>query len=215
MLVQGAATTEPSRKGLDSLLIVDRILSLIEHYGYLVILFGVMLESTGVPLPGETILPSAGVLVQRGHLRPWRYHSLRDRGGGGGRPDRLLGRTQGGRPFVLRWGRYLFITPERLGRAEAFFERHGGRPSSWRASLSGLRVFGALVAGMSRMRWGTFLIYNALGGAVWATAVVLVGYFLGQQPRARSAVAGQGHAGARRVDRLGGRLLPGLPLGRP
>ena len=47
---------------------MDRVLSLIEHYGYLVILFGVMLESTGVPLPGETILIAAGVLVQRGHL---------------------------------------------------------------------------------------------------------------------------------------------------
>src|ERR687891_1420715 len=47
---------------------MDRILSLIEHYGYLVVLFGVMLESTGVPLPGETILLASGVLVQQGHL---------------------------------------------------------------------------------------------------------------------------------------------------
>jgi membrane protein DedA with SNARE-associated domain len=46
---------------------MDRILTLIEHYGYLVVLFGVMAESTGVPLPGETILLAAGVLVQRGH----------------------------------------------------------------------------------------------------------------------------------------------------
>jgi membrane protein DedA with SNARE-associated domain len=49
-------------------LIMDRILSLTEHYGYLLILFGVMAESTGVPLPGETILLAAGVLLQRGHL---------------------------------------------------------------------------------------------------------------------------------------------------
>ena len=47
---------------------MERILALIEHYGYLVVLFGVMLESTGAPLPGETILLAAGVLVQRGHL---------------------------------------------------------------------------------------------------------------------------------------------------
>src|ERR671918_638601 len=96
---------------------MERILALIEHYGYLVVLFGVMLESTGVPLPGETILLAAGVLVQRGHLD--------------------------------------------LGDAIAF------------------GILGALVAGISRMRWMAFLIYNALGGAVWATAVVLVGYFLG------------------------------------
>ena len=47
---------------------MDRVLSLIEHYGYLVVLFGVKLESTGVPLPGETMLLAAGVLAQRGHL---------------------------------------------------------------------------------------------------------------------------------------------------
>jgi membrane-associated phospholipid phosphatase len=79
----------------------------------------------------------------------------------------------------LRWGRYLLITPERLARAEAFFARHGGKAVFLARFFSGLRVFGALVAGISRMRWGTFLIYNALGGAVWATAVVLAGYFLG------------------------------------
>ncbi|HET7272592.1 MAG TPA: bifunctional DedA family/phosphatase PAP2 family protein, partial [Rubrobacter sp.] len=85
----------------------------------------------------------------------------------------------GGRPFVLRWGRYARITPERLSRAEAFFARHGGKAVFLARFFSGLRVFGALVAGMSRMRWMTFLFYNALGGAVWATAVVLIGYFLG------------------------------------
>ena len=86
---------------------------------------------------------------------------------------------EGGRPFVLRWGRYVLITPERLARAEAFFERHGGKAVFLARFFSGSRVFGALVAGISRMRWRTFLFYNALGGAVWATAAVSVGYLLG------------------------------------
>jgi hypothetical protein len=73
----------------------------------------------------------------------------------------------------------VFVTPERLGRAEAFFERHGGKAVFLARFFSGFRVFGALVAGMSRMRWRTFLFYNALGGAVWATAAVSVGYLLG------------------------------------
>jgi membrane protein DedA with SNARE-associated domain/membrane-associated phospholipid phosphatase len=158
---------------------MDRILSLIEHYGYLVILFGVMLESTGVPLPGETILIASGVLVQRGHLNLGYVIMFGILGAVVG--DQIgywVGRG-GGRPFVLRWGRYVFITPQRLGRAEAFFERHGGKAVFLARFFSGLRVVGALVAGISRMRWGTFILYNALGGAVWATAVVLVGYFLG------------------------------------
>src|ERR671914_318775 len=157
---------------------MDRILALIEHYGYLVILFGVMLESTGVPLPGETILLAAGVLVQRGHL------DLGDTiafgilaAVSGDQIGYWVGR-EGGRPFVLRWGRYIFITPARLGRAEAFFARHGGRAVFLARFVAGLRVFGALVAGTSQMRWGKFTLYNVLGGTAWASAVISLGYFL-------------------------------------
>jgi membrane protein DedA with SNARE-associated domain/putative flippase GtrA len=158
---------------------MDRVLSLIEQYGYLLILFGVMLESTGVPLPGETILLAAGVLAQRGHLDLGDAIVFGILGAViGDQIGYWVGR-EGGRPFVLRWGRYIFITPERLGRTEAFFGRHGGKAVFLARFFSGLRIFGALVAGISRMRWATFILYNALGGAVWATAVVLLGYFLG------------------------------------
>jgi len=159
---------------------MNHILSVVDHYGYLVVFFGVLLESTGVPLPGETILLAAGVLVQRGHLDLGEALAFGILGAVVG--DQIgywVGRV-GGRPFILRWGRYVLITPERLGRAETFFARHGGKAVFVARFFSGLRIFGALVAGMSRMRWLTFLFYNALGGAIWATAVVLAGYFLGR-----------------------------------
>src|ERR671933_510124 len=158
---------------------MTHLLSLIGHYGYLVVFFGVMLESTGVPLPGETILLAAGVMVQRGHLDLGYTIAFGIAGAVVGDQIGYWVGRKGGRPFVLRWGRYVFITPERLSRAEAFFERHGGKAVFLARFFSGLRVFGALIAGMSRMRWGTFLLYNALGGAAWATMVVLMGYFLG------------------------------------
>src|SRR5215213_9167796 len=158
---------------------MDRILSLISHYGYLVILFGVMLESTGVPLPGETILLASGVLVQQGHLDLGDAIVFGILGAVIGDQIGYWAGREGGRPFVLRWGRYVLLTSERLARAEAFFERHGGKAVFLARFFSGFRVFGALVAGISRMRWATFITYNALGGAVWATAVVLLGYFLG------------------------------------
>src|SRR5215210_3445926 len=158
---------------------MENVLHLIEQYGYLLIFFGVMAESIGMPLPGETILISAGIAAQRGHLDLGYVIFIGILGAAVG--DQIgywIGR-EGGRPFILRYGRYVFITPERLGRAEAFFARHGGKAVFMGRFFSGLRVFGALVAGMSCMRWVTFLVYNALGGAVWATAVVLVGYFVG------------------------------------
>ncbi|HEX5851163.1 MAG TPA: VTT domain-containing protein [Rubrobacter sp.] len=158
---------------------MENILHLIEQYGYILVLFGVMVESMGVPLPGETILICAGILAQRGHLGLGYVILLGVIGAVVG--DQLgywIGR-EGGRPFILRYGRYVFITPQRLGRAESFFARHGGGAVFMARFFSGLRVFSALVAGMSRMRWSRFFLYNALGGIVWATVVVLAGYFLG------------------------------------
>ncbi|MDQ3911191.1 MAG: bifunctional DedA family/phosphatase PAP2 family protein, partial [Actinomycetota bacterium] len=158
---------------------MQQLLSLIEQYGYVVVFFGVLLESTGVPLPGETILLASGFLAQRGHIDVGDAIVFGILGAVVG--DQLgywVGR-EGGRSFVLRWGRYTRITPERLARAEAFFERHGGKAVFFARFFAGLRVFGALVAGMSRMRWRTFVFYNLLGGSVWATAVVLVGYLAG------------------------------------
>jgi membrane protein DedA with SNARE-associated domain len=158
--------------------VVGDLLDLIGRYGYLVIFLGVMAESAGVPLPGETVLIVSGALAHRGVL---------DLGGvllfgilGAVTGDQVgywIGRM-GGRPFVLRWGRYLWITGRRLARAQAFFDRHGGRAVFFARFITGLRVFGALAAGTSRMPWGRFALYNALGGAVWATAAVSLGYFL-------------------------------------
>src|SRR4051794_37011466 len=138
-----------------------------------------MLESIGIPLPGETILIAAGVMVQQGHLDLGDAIVFGILGAVVGDQIGYWVGREGGRPFVLRWGRYVLITPECLEHAESFFERHGGKAVFLARFVAGLRVFGALVAGISRMRWRTFLFYNALGGASWATAAVLVGYFLG------------------------------------
>lgn len=158
---------------------LNQIFSLIIHYGYLVILLGVMAESTGIPLPGETILIAAGIMAQRGSLDVGDAILFGIIGTIIGNEFGYFVGRKGGRPFILRWGKYVKITPQRLGHAERFFERHGGKAVFFARFFAGLRVFGALVAGMSRMRAGTFLLYNVLGGAVWATAAVLAGYLLG------------------------------------
>jgi len=154
------------------------LLHLMGRYGYLVVFFGVMLESAGVPLPGETVLIAAGALVHRGVLDPGDALFFGILGAVVGDQIGYWAGRFGGRPFVLRWGKYAFITPERLGRAERFFARHGGRAVFLARFVTGLRVFGALVAGMSRMPWGKFALYNVLGGTVWAAAAVSLGYFL-------------------------------------
>ena len=157
---------------------MNEVLSLIGRYGYLVVFLGVALESAGVPLPGEAVLLASGALVHRGVLEPVDAVFFGLLGAVTG--DQIgywIGR-KGGRPFVLRWGRYVLVTPSRLGRAEAFFARHGGRAVFFARFITGLRVFGALVAGISRMPWRRFVLYNVLGGVVWVTAAVSIGYLL-------------------------------------
>ena len=157
---------------------LGELLDLIGRYGYLAVFLGVMLESSGVPVPGETVLLLSGALAHRGVLDFGDAVVFGILGAVVGDQLGYWAGRRGGRAFVLRWGRFVLVTPERLGRAEAFFDRHGGRAVFLARFVSGLRVFGALVAGTSRMPWGRFALYNALGGAVWATAAVSIGYFL-------------------------------------
>jgi membrane protein DedA with SNARE-associated domain len=110
------------------------LLELIGRYGYLVVFFGVMLESAGVPLPGETILLASGALAHRGVLSFGDALVFGILGAVVGDQIGYWAGRLGGRPFLLRWGRYVRITPGRLGHAEAFFARHGGERSSWPAS---------------------------------------------------------------------------------
>jgi membrane protein DedA with SNARE-associated domain len=157
----------------------DLILSLIEQYGWSIVFLGVMIQSAGIPLPAQTILIVSGFLVQQGHLKLWAVIVFATLG-------TVLGGTSGywvshevGRPLVLRWGRYALITPSRLRRAEKFLERYGGVSLLLIRFIPGIKPYEAHLAGLNRMHWRTFLFYNAIGGGVWTTAMVLVGYFLG------------------------------------
>ena len=157
---------------------MEEFYPLIEHHGYLIVFLGVMLGTMGIPFPSAAILLAAGVLAQQGHL------DLRDAilfGVLGAIIGNQIGYWvghKGGRPFVLKWGRYVKLTPERLEWVERFFVRHGGKAVFAARFFSVSRALEALVAGISRMRWNTFFFYSVLGGMVWVTAVVLAGYFV-------------------------------------
>ena len=159
---------------------MDKFYPLIENYGYVIVFFGVVLGTMGIPFPSAAILLASGVLVQQGHL------GLRGAivfGVLGAIVGNQIGYWVGyeaGRPFILKWGSHVKLTPERLEWVEQLFARHGGKAVFAGRFFSVSRLLEALVAGTSRMRWGTFVLYSVLGGTVWATAMVLGGYFFGQ-----------------------------------
>src|SRR5215204_2882554 len=159
---------------------MEKFYPLIEHYGYLIVFFGVMLGTMGIPFPSAAILLAAGVLAQQGHLDLRNAILFAIFGAIIGNQIGYWVGHKGGRPFVLKWGSYVKLTPERLERVERLFVRHGGKAVFAARFFSVSRILEALVAGISRMRWDTFFLYSVLGGVVWATAVVLAGYFFGQ-----------------------------------
>src|SRR6266576_189326 len=136
-------------------------------------------ESSGVPLPGETALITAAVLASRGKLQIDLVIALAAAGAiVGDNIGYLIGR-KGGRWLLQRPGRFQREREQVLAIGEPFFERHGPKAVFMGRFVLGLRVWASWLAGATRMRWRSFLLWNALGGVCWATAVGLLAYELG------------------------------------
>jgi membrane protein DedA with SNARE-associated domain len=137
-------------------------------------------ESAGAPLPGETALITAAVLASQGKLDlPAVVATAAAAAIVGDNFGYLLGR-HGARRLLTRPGRFERARRRFLQRGEAFFERHGSKTVFFGRWLPFLRVTAALLAGAHRMRWPTFLAWNALGGIAWALSVGIAGYVLGE-----------------------------------
>ena len=152
----------------------------IAHHGLPLLFLVVMLESFGIPLPGETALIAFGVLASQGHYSIASVIVIAAAGAivGDNLGYWLIGRL-GGRALFRRW-RWLNQYSDRvLPRAEALMERHGGKTVFFGRFVSILRYTVAWVAGLSHMRWWRFLFWNATGGIAWATAVGLTSYYAG------------------------------------
>ncbi len=90
----------------------------------------------------------------------------------------------GGRTLVLRFGRYVMLTEERLSRAESFFTRHGGKIVTVARFIEVLRQANGIIAGITRMPWLRFLAFNALGAALWVGTWTTAGYLAGNHIQA-------------------------------
>ena len=156
------------------------IVDLFARYGYAVVFVGVLLENSGLPVPGETALLAGAALAHYGRLSLPRVIITAIAGA-------ILGDNLGffagrrlGRGLIERHGWRVGLTRPRLDQFNWFFARHGPKTVFIARFITGLRVFGAVLAGASHLGWPTFLFYNATGAIVWATVIGLVGYALGE-----------------------------------
>jgi membrane protein DedA with SNARE-associated domain len=151
----------------------------ISSYGYFAVFVVVALESAGVPMPGETALVSAAIFAGQGGLDiKWVIACAALAAVLGDNAGYWVGR-EFGFPLVLKYGGYIRLDQRRLKLGQYLFQRHGGKIVFFGRFVAMLRAFAALLAGVNRLEWPRFFLFNALGGIVWASLFGLGGYFLG------------------------------------
>lgn len=155
---------------------------LIEAYGLWIVFVLIMLESSGVPMPGETALVTAALFAGATH----RLDIVAIVGVAaaaaivGDNIGYLIGRTIGLR-LVTRYGGYVGLTETRLKIGQYLFLEHGGKIVFFGRFVAFLRAFAAILAGIDRMPWPHFLLMNALGGVCWASMFGFGAYFFGEE----------------------------------
>ncbi|HLW91790.1 MAG TPA: DedA family protein [Roseiarcus sp.] len=161
--------------------LVHHLHDLVHAYGYFAVFVVVCLESVGVPIPGETALVTAAIVAaDPNELNIVGVVASAAAGAiVGGSIGYWLGR-EFGFPLILKYGPYLHLDEPRLKLGQYLFQRHGGKIVFFGRLVALLRAFAALLAGINRLSWPRFFLFNALGAIVWASLFGLGGYFLGQ-----------------------------------
>jgi len=174
--------------------VLASFLSVARDVGYPALFVLIAIETMGIPVPGETALFTAGILASGGHLSIEVVIVV-------AAAAAVLGDNVG---FAIgrRYGRRLLLAPGPLEShrrrvievGEPFFDRHGPKAVFLGRWVTGLRITSAWLAGVNRMRWPTFLFWNALGGICWAISISLIAYFLGRGAERIVNIAGLGGA---------------------
>jgi len=155
------------------------IRALADAIGYPAAGLGILIESAGVPFPGETTLLAVAAYAAAGNLD---IRVVIAFGAVGAMMGANLGYGVGhfgGRPLLERLSRLFRFSTSHMSRSEQFFARHGGVTVLIGRFVIGLRSWASLMAGMSRMPIWAFELYSAIGGIAWAIVIGTVGFYLG------------------------------------
>lgn len=165
------------------------------NHGYWTLAITLLLENAGVPLPGETILLFASFLAFQQHelnlglivLVGTLACTLGDNLG------YWIG-YHGGRPLLHHYQKFFRMSDQRIERGEKLFERFGPVTVFFARFVFGMRVIAGPLAGVLRMQWRRFVLFNFLGAALWVTVISSVGYFFGQHWHRLLRIVGDANA---------------------
>ncbi|HEX9525882.1 MAG TPA: VTT domain-containing protein [Streptosporangiaceae bacterium] len=158
---------------------LNALASPLQHYGIWAIGLLILLEDFGIPVPGETIMIAGAIYAGAGRLNIVAVGVIAFIAAVIGDNIGFAIGHFGGRALALRLGKYVFLTEERLSKAEEFFDRRGAIVITVARFIEGLRQANGIIAGISGMHWRRFLAFNALGAALWVGNWVSLGYLAG------------------------------------
>ncbi len=161
--------------------ILDLLRNAVVQYGYWAVAVALLLENAGIPVPGETVLLLASFLAYSQHelSLSWIIVVATIAASLGDNLGFALG-AYGGRPLLARYQTLFRIQDKTLAHGEDLFARFGAVTIFFARFIFGMRIIAGPMAGVLRMPWRKFLIYNFLGAAVWVTVISGVGYLFGQ-----------------------------------
>jgi membrane protein DedA with SNARE-associated domain len=152
---------------------------ILDRWGYLAVAGMIGVESFGIPAPGQTIMVAAAIYAGWGRLNIFGVAAIAFVAAVMGDNVGYWIGVRGGRKVAHKYGKYVFLTPERLERAERFFARRGNRIVLVARFIDGIRQFNGVIAGITAMPWRTFLLYNAIGAFLWVGWWTTIAYLLG------------------------------------
>lgn len=177
----------------------DLIIWLVETIGalgYPGIFLLMAMESSVLPVPSEIVMPPAGYLAQQGKMSMvWVILSGTFGSLAGAYANYFVARWLG-RPLVLRYGRYVWITEERFHQVECFFERHGEISTFVGRLLPVIRHLISIPAGLTQMNHFRFTVYTTTGAAIWVSVLAMIGYIIGENEALIVAYSRQAALGA-------------------
>lgn len=161
--------------------VLDFLRTFIADYGYWAVALALLCENAGIPVPGETTLLLASFLAYSEHKLHlgWIIVVAICAATIGDNLGYVIGH-RGGRPLLERYQHLLRISAKALARGEQLFAEYGSFTVFFARFIFGLRIFAGPLAGVLRMPWKAFALFNFLGATVWVTVIASVGYFFGK-----------------------------------
>jgi membrane protein DedA with SNARE-associated domain len=160
-------------------LLSDHITQFISSIGYAGVFILMTLESAAVPVPSEVVMPFAGYLAYQGVFNLFLITIVGAVGCTAGSVISYYVGRNGGRPFIEKYGQYLFIKSSHMELAETWFNKYGDRAVFFSRLLPVVRTFISLPAGLGKYDLKKLVMFSFIGSLPWCFALAYVGFSLG------------------------------------